>query len=259
MQRFIILLFLCLQHSVSNAAFDQEIAESLRCSRLFTYFEKKHRIPLDALHSISLRESSKKHSKHNIRIVWPWAVNVEGQSHYFDNKIQAVAFVKYQLLAGKTNIDVGCMQINLRAHPNAFKTIEHAFDPIKNVAYGAEFLRSKYDQLGNWVHAIAHYHSATEALGSKYSQDVVRIANNMNDYKFSLKSYIAQQNITPKTTMANAIAQKRQYFKHTTAQASRLPAQDIRKKVNNKYYGKIVYNPNKNHSDMMLHVPKRTN
>ena len=171
------------------AVLDREMAESLKCSRLFSYFERKHRIPLDTLHSISLQESGKTHSKHNIRIVWPWTVNVEGQGYFFDNKREAVLFVKQQLLTGKTSIDIGCMQINLKHHPDAFKSIEHAFDPVSNITYGAEFLKRKYDQLGNWLQAIAHYHSATHELGSKYKESVVKIANNMNEYKYSLKAY----------------------------------------------------------------------
>ncbi|WPY00412.1 Lytic transglycosylase domain-containing protein [Candidatus Trichorickettsia mobilis] len=171
------------------AILDREMAESLKCSRLFSYFERKHRIPLDTLHSISLQESGKTHSKHNIKIVWPWTVNVEGQGYFFDNKREAVLFVKQQLLTGKTSIDIGCMQINLKHHPDAFKSIEHAFDPVSNITYGAEFLKRKYDQLGNWLQAIAHYHSATHELGSKYKESVVKIANNMNEYKYSLKAY----------------------------------------------------------------------
>jgi hypothetical protein len=81
------------------------------------------------------------------------------------------------------------MQINLKHHPDAFKSIEHAFDPVSNITYGAEFLKKKYAQLGNWLQAIAHYHSATHELGSKYKESVVKIANNMNEYKYSLKAY----------------------------------------------------------------------
>ena len=170
-------------------AIDKEVTESLRCTRMFPYYEKKHNIPADTLHSISLKESGKSHSQHKIRVVWPWTVNVGGQGHYFNSKREAVLFVRKQLLAGKENIDVGCMQINLKHHPKAFVSLEHAFDPRMNISYGAEFLKSKYEQLGCWHKAIAHYHSATHSLGFKYKQDVIKIASNMSNYKDSLKKY----------------------------------------------------------------------
>lgn len=175
--------------NVQGKKLDPEIYEALRCIKMFPHFERVHRIPLDTLHSISLRESGKPHSKHNIRIVWPWTVNVEGQGYYFNTKKEAVRFVKKQLLSGKESIDIGCMQVNLYHHPNAFKTLEHAFDPMINVAYGASFLRSKYDQSGNWGHAIGQYHSATPELGTNYKKDVIKIIKNMPKYKNSFKSY----------------------------------------------------------------------
>jgi|GEM_PF-949646 len=171
------------------AAIDKEVAESFKCTRMFPYYEKKLSIPADTLHSISLKESGKSHSQHKIRVVWPWTVNVEGQGHYFNSKREAVLFVRKQLLSGKESIDVGCMQINLKHHPKAFVSLEHAFDPRMNVAYGAEFLKSKHVQLGCWHKAIAHYHSATHSLGFKYKQDVIKIASNMPTYKDSLKKY----------------------------------------------------------------------
>lgn len=176
-------------NTIQAKELDPEIYESLKCIKMFPYFERKYKIPLDTLHSISLRESGKAHSKHNIRIVWPWAVNVEGEGYYFSTRTEAVLFVKKQLLSGKENIDIGCMQINLKHHPDAFRTLEQAFDPTINVDYGAWFLRSKYDQLGNWGKAIAHYHSATHELGFSYKQDVIKIIRNMQDYKNSFKNY----------------------------------------------------------------------
>lgn len=185
----LILLVFVVISSVQAKKLDPEIYEALRCIRMFPYFERIHKIPLDTLHSISLRESGKPHSKHNIRIVWPWTVNVEGQGYYFNTKREAVLFVKKQLLSGKESIDIGCMQVNLKHHPDAFRTLEHAFDPRINVAYGAWFLRSKYDQSGNWGSAIGQYHSATHELGTNYKKDVVKIIENMQKYKQSLKSY----------------------------------------------------------------------
>jgi hypothetical protein len=146
---------------------DAEFAESHKCSRMFPYFEKTHQIPPDTLHSIALKESGKKHTEYKIRVVWPWTVNVEGKGYHFNTKREAIFFVRKQIIQGKENIDVGCMQINLKHHLAAFNSLNQAFDPEQNVAYGAKFLKEKYDQLGSWHKAIAYYHSATHGLGSK--------------------------------------------------------------------------------------------
>jgi len=169
---------------------DPEIAESFKCSKLFPYFEKKFNIPSNTLHSIALKESGKNHTTRKIRVVWPWTVNVEGEGYYFNSKREAINFVRIELIKGRESIDVGCMQINLRHHLGAFNSLDQAFEPNNNVRYGAEFLRSKYDQLGSWHKAIAHYHSATHSLGFKYKQDVVKIASNMALYKASLHGYL---------------------------------------------------------------------
>ncbi|AAU03920.1 lytic transglycosylase domain-containing protein [Rickettsia typhi] len=168
---------------------DPEIAESFKCSKLFPYFEKKFNIPSNTLYSIALKESGKKHSTRKIKLVWPWTVNVEGKGYYFNSKREAINFVRIALIKGQASIDVGCMQINLKHHLEAFNSLDQAFDPHNNIRYGAAFLRSKYDQLGNWYKAIAHYHSANHSLGGKYKQDVIKIASNMELYKALLFSY----------------------------------------------------------------------
>ncbi|WP_341747975.1 lytic transglycosylase domain-containing protein [Candidatus Tisiphia endosymbiont of Dascillus cervinus] len=187
---YLLFLFpLYLYVNVAYANIDVEIAESHKCSRMFPYFEKVHKIPPNTLHSIALKESGKKHTEYKIKVVWPWTVNVEGKGYYFNTKKEATSFVKKQIIQGKENIDVGCMQINLKHHLNAFNSLNQAFDPKKNVAYAAKFLKAKYDQLGSWHKAIAHYHSATHEFGSKYKQDVIKIANNMDLYKNSINMY----------------------------------------------------------------------
>lgn len=161
---------------------DPEVNESAKCAKYFRYFEKKYNIPSDTLHSISLHESGKHHSEKKMKMVWPWTANVEGKGYHFDNKQEAINFIGQQYMLGKS-IDVGCMQINLRYHPDAFKTVGHALNPKHNVGYAAKFLREKYNQTGDWHKAIALYHSATPHLGGKYHASVLKIANNIDSFK----------------------------------------------------------------------------
>ena len=185
--RCVQILFIIFLASSSYAAVDKEIIQSARCVGYFRHFETRLKIPQDTLYSISLQETGKIHSDKKMKIAWPWTVNVEGKGYYFDTKREAVIFVRDQLRTGKESIDVGCMQVNLKHHPEAFHSLDQAFDPKSNIAYGAKFLVSKYEQLGSWAKAIGHYHSATPHLGEKYKDNVVKIAQNIDHYKSAFK------------------------------------------------------------------------
>lgn len=108
---------------------------------------------------------------------WPWAVNANGAAYYFDSKNAAVAWVTQAVARGVSQIDVGCMQINLQSHPDAFASIEQAFDPAANADYAARFMnRLHTDASGNWFDAVGYYHSRTPALAADYRARVSAIA-----------------------------------------------------------------------------------
>src|SRR5690606_25862542 len=98
---------------------------------------------------------------------------VNGQGRYFDSKEEAVAETRKLLDAGSRSIDVGCMQINLRYHPNAFRSIEDAFDPAMNVAYGAQFLKSLHELQGSWPNAVERFHSSEDGRRAEYREKVL--------------------------------------------------------------------------------------
>ncbi len=199
MHRLTILLTIILYSASSFAVNDKELAQSVKCVNFFRYYERKFNLPEDTLYSISLNETGKIHSEKKIKISWPWTVNVEGVGFYFDTQKEAVDFVKKQLREGKESIDIGCMQVNLKHHPEAFESVEQAFSPRHNIGYAAGFLRSKYEQLGTWSSAIAHYHSATHHLGEKYKKNVVKIAQNIDHYKSAFK----RNNVPPRIDRNN--------------------------------------------------------
>src|SRR3546814_8505474 len=72
--------------------------------------------------------------------IWPWSVNSEGNGRYFKDKASAIQWVREEQARGVRSIDVGCMQINLRWHPDAFSDLDEAFDPAANTAYSAKYL-----------------------------------------------------------------------------------------------------------------------
>jgi len=104
---------------------------------------------------------------------WPWTVNAEGQGYFYDSKAEAVAAVRAMQARGVRSIDVGCMQVNLMHHPDAFASLDVAFDPSANTAYAARFLKELYAQSGDWAKATAAYHSATPDIGAEYQRRVL--------------------------------------------------------------------------------------
>ncbi|QCG91707.1 lytic transglycosylase domain-containing protein [Azospirillum sp. TSH100] len=103
---------------------------------------------------------------------WPWTVNTEGQSHYFPTRDAAISFVRETQARGVQSIDVGCLQVNLRWHPDAFPDLVTAFDPVANARYAASFLSALRRDHGSLETAIARYHSAQSERGEAYRQRV---------------------------------------------------------------------------------------
>jgi hypothetical protein len=111
--------------------------------------------------------------------VWPWTVNVAGKGFFFASRQEAQAFVRRQQAEGARSIDVGCMQVNLRWHPDAFGGLAEAFEPERNVAYAARFLGELRASVGEpgtsgWLRAAGLYHSARPEHAGPYRAQVDR-------------------------------------------------------------------------------------
>jgi hypothetical protein len=104
-----------------------------------------------------------------------------GKGVYFDTKEDAIDAVRKLQRAGRTNIDVGCMQINLRYHPEAFENLDEAFDPETNVAYAAYFLKALRKDAANWREAAGHYHSIDPERALLYREKLARLSGLARD------------------------------------------------------------------------------
>lgn len=135
--------------------------------------ERLQAIPDRLLHAISLVESGRWDSDRRESFAWPWTVMAEGEGHFLPTKAAAIAEVSRLKAKGVANIDVGCMQVNLQAHPDAFPSLEEAFDPATNVAYGARFLNELRAGTPDWETAAAFYHSQTPALAAAYKTKLI--------------------------------------------------------------------------------------
>ncbi len=103
---------------------------------------------------------------------WPWAVNHSGTSHWFDTPQEAEDFVHSAVARGENNLDIGCFQLNLRWHGEAFSSLKEMFDPDQNADYAAQFLMENHQRKGNWVDAVAAYHSETPQHAKTYIEKV---------------------------------------------------------------------------------------
>ncbi len=151
---------------------DPQIEGAKLCTRNLARYERQYGIPMHLLSAISATESGRYHQGLKLSLPWPWTINVEGQGHYYDNKEEAIAAVRRYKMEGARSIDVGCMQVSLLHHPDAFANLEAAFDPENNVEYGARFLRGLYEESKSWKKASADYHSKTPARGNQYVSQV---------------------------------------------------------------------------------------
>lgn len=121
------------------------------------------------LQTIASVESGRWDAKLGKRVAWPWTAHANGKGYYFESKEKAIAAVKAMQQKGITNIDVGCMQINLKYHGKAFHSLEDAFDPEKNVAYSATFLQKLYKRNhADWKKTAMQYHSKNLRKGINY-------------------------------------------------------------------------------------------
>ena len=145
---------------------------SAQCDTAIVGAEGRMRLPPRLLGAIAEVESGRPDAAGNVH-PWPWTINVEGRGEFFASKRQAVEAVRTLQAQGMRSIDVGCMQVNLMHHPNAFASLDAAFDPTANALYAARFLNTLYGISGSWVQATAAYHSQTPAIGADYQQRVM--------------------------------------------------------------------------------------
>jgi soluble lytic murein transglycosylase-like protein len=159
------------------------LTEGTLCSVAADKAGAEYGVGYDLLQTISVVESGRFDKLHNQFVSWPWTVNANGKGYYYSTKEEAVAAVKNFQKEGITSIDVGCMQINLKYHGEAFSSIEEALNPEDNVRYSAKFLRKLYNKNGyDWKKAAKRYHSGNHEQGEIYSK---RLEKKFSAYKLA--------------------------------------------------------------------------
>lgn len=151
-----------------GAATDPLIEGAKLCTKHLPRYEREYGIPTHLLSAIASTESGRYHENLKIRIPWPWTINVDGKGYYYETKQAALDAAKKFRSRGIKSMDVGCMQVNMQHHPHAFASIDQAFEPEKNIAYAASFLRTLYEEGKSWKSAAGDYHSKTPSRGNQY-------------------------------------------------------------------------------------------
>lgn len=148
--------------SVAHAASD------ISCDKAASLVEHSLDIPQGLLVAIARVESNNR----------PLAVNVNGLTISFSRPELAVDAVRTMLkshaFGPRPRVDIGCFQINLGWHSDAFPSIEAGFDPVTNGLAAGLFLREIHAKTGNWHEAVARYHTLLSQGGNRYAQAVFR-------------------------------------------------------------------------------------
>jgi hypothetical protein len=155
----------------NNARTDNDGIAGL-CADAATQRERQAGIPRHLLRAIATVETGRWDEKLRASFAWPWTVTAKGKGRFLPTKAAAIRAVQTLQREGVTNIDVGCMQINLAYHADAFATLDDAFDPARNVAYAATFLTELRKSRRSWTRAVRFYHSSNPQRQRRYSRKV---------------------------------------------------------------------------------------
>jgi soluble lytic murein transglycosylase-like protein len=101
-------------------------------------------------------------------------------SLYFESYEKALEKLMELLAAGKTNIDVGVMQINWGWNGYRAGDPKRLLIPAENINIAAQILREHLDEFsGDLVRAIARYHSPRAERGVPYAASVMAIREHL--------------------------------------------------------------------------------
>ena len=172
--RLLVLFALLVSTAAAHAATAVWPSQSALCRGAITAAERSGGIPDRLMQAIGAIESGRR-DENGVVSAWPWTINAEGVGSYFNTKAEAIAAVLSLRARGVRSVDVGCMQVNLMYHGDAFASLDEAFDPPANARYAARFLTRLLAQTGSWPAATAGYHSLTPGIGTEYARKVLAV------------------------------------------------------------------------------------
>ena len=155
----------------------QNAREAILCDDAARTAAYESGVPLSVLQALTRTETGR---KANGEVEpWPWTVNMEGRGVWVENRNEALLFVYDHFRTGARSFDVGCYQIRYRWHGANVSSIEERFKPLENARYAALFLRSLFNERGNWNDAAGAFHSRTAIHADRYMVRFGEILDNI--------------------------------------------------------------------------------
>ena len=206
------ILFTLIFLSLIHETFADDIKKLNLCEKIIKNIELQTDIPKGLLLGIGKAEAIRKIN--NKYIIWPWTINHAGKSLFFDTKKQMTNYVFKNLQKNDLNIDVGCMQINIKWHKNNFKKISDMFEIDPNISYAASFLKQLKNRHGSWDEAIKYYHSSDPKKNNPYLIKVKSFWKKAEDEKIikSKTNKIESLKKINETSVAKIIRERQPYL-----------------------------------------------
>jgi hypothetical protein len=160
--------------------------QSALCLSAIGDAEGRYLVPHGLLAAISRVETGRPMPVTREREPWPWSVNDNGETLFFDTRAEAVAETQARLTRAQVSgvahyIDIGCMQVDITVHRGAFAGLAEAFNPVTNAEYAARLMVALHGRGASWALASQLYHSANPALGVPYGGSVARMRATQRD------------------------------------------------------------------------------
>lgn len=155
MIRFAGLLMVLLALAIRPAPLAAAEPDPWSCPAWISVAERAYGIPAQLLQAIGRVEIGDAIDRGR---AGSWILNIAGRPVAPTSLANALDTI---ILAREPSIDVGCLQINLRAHGRTVLAQGWLLYPKYNAAYGAWYLASLFHLRGSWGKAVAAYHAGS--------------------------------------------------------------------------------------------------
>ena len=91
-----------------------EGSDSQLCDQSIEIVAQNSFVPREIIYKIARLESGRHVNGRHVS--WPWSINNGGKGYFLNDSTTALSTLSSLRAQGKTNIDVGCMQLNIRWH-----------------------------------------------------------------------------------------------------------------------------------------------